>query len=163
MRKKTRNVYVWVIRLLLLAATTCAVVASEAQTREEVKQIITEVADEYELDRGLLLAIARTESNFNPRARGAADDRGLFQLRKRYFGAGASTTCARTNARTAAAYLAWLRERPACKQYGRYWYVCFNRGLNRKALTNVKKFDYTVKVERARTQYAAGRQLANRQ
>lgn len=132
-------------------------VASEAQT---VKEIINKEADRYELDRGLLLAIATVESNLNPRAKGSADDVGLFQLRQRYFGANAST-CARTNARTAAAYLAWLRERPACKQYGRYWYVCFNRGLNRKPLTNVKKFDYTVKVERARTQYAAGRQLAN--
>lgn len=157
MRKETRNVYVWIIRLLLLSATTCAVVASEAQT---VKEIINKEADRYELDRGLLLAIATVESNLNPRAKGASDDVGLFQLRQRYFGSNAST-CAKTNARTAAAYLAWLRERPACKQYGRYWYVCFNRGLNRKPLTNVKKFDYTVKVERARTQYAAGRQLAN--
>lgn len=139
-------------------AVVAAGVIAEAQTT--IEEIINKEADRYELDRGLLLAIATVESNLNPSAKGAADDVGLFQLRQRYFGVNAST-CAKTNARTAAAYLAWLRERPACKQYGRYWYVCFNRGLNRKPLTNVKKFDYTVKVERARTQYAAGRQVAN--
>lgn len=141
-------------------AVVAAGVIAEAQTIKTTEEIIIEIADEYKLDRGLLLAIATVESNLNPSAKGAADDVGLFQLRQRYFGANAST-CVKTNARTAAAYLAWLRERPACKQYGRYWYVCFNRGLNRKPLTSVKKFNYTVKVERARTQYAAGRQVAN--
>lgn len=162
MRQKTRNVYVWVIRLLLLAAVTGAVVASEAQTREEVKQIITEVADEYQLDRGLLLGIAFTESSFNPRARGTIGERGLYQLRPEYFGADASD-CPRRNTATAARFLLWQKQRPACAKFGRYYYLCHNIGATRArklSLTEARNHPYTKKVEAARKEFLRERSVA---
>lgn len=139
----------------MYAAIAGALVAAEAkaQTEEEqVKQIIIEEADKHGLDSTLLLSLARVESSFNPRARGAIGEVGLFQLRPEFHGAGASF-CPEENTRAAAAYLAKLKKLPACKQYGRYWYVCYNRGPNRRPLTNPAKFDYAVKVEAARRQH----------
>ena len=161
MRKKTRNVYTWIIRLLLFSAIAGAVVVAEA--RPELEQLIKTEAKKHGLDDRTVLAIARVESGLNPRAIGAAKEVGLFQLRPEYFGASASKD-PRINTRAAAAYLAWLRERPGCAAYGRYWYVCYNRGPNRFRLTNVANFDYVIKVERARAQIKAeraGRQVAH--
>jgi hypothetical protein len=163
MRKETRNVYVWIIRLLLFSAIAGALVVAEAQTQAEVKQIIKEVADEYQLDRSLLLGIAFTESSFNPRARGSIGERGLYQLRPEYFGADASD-CPRTNARAAAEHLIWLRKRPACKKLGKYHYLCHNIGATaaRKiSLTEARKHPYTKKVEAARSSFVQAQSLAH--
>lgn len=162
MRKETRNVYIWVIRLLLLAATTCAVVASEAKANEEIKQIIIEEADKHGLDSTLLLSMARVESSFNPRARGAIGEVGLYQLRPEYFGADASD-CPRRNTATAARFLLWHKQRPACAKFGRYFFLCHNIGATKArklSLTEARNHPYTKKVEAARKEFLRERSVA---
>lgn len=147
--------------VLTAALVMAGVIVAEA--KQDLQTIIKEEAVKNGLDNGTVLAIARVESGLNPKAIGAAKEVGLFQLRPEFFGRHASHD-PRTNARAAAAYLAWLRQRPACAAYGRYWYVCYNRGPNRFRLTNVANFAYVKKVERARALIQAeraGRQVAH--
>lgn len=166
MRKKagdvsTRSIALFIVRAALAGAVVMAGVYAEA--KEDLQTMIERIADEYELDRGLLLGIAHTESSFNVRAIGAAGERGLFQLRPEFHGKGASF-CPEENTRAAAAYLAKIKKLPSCKQYGRYWYTCYNRGpYRRKSLTNPSKFDYAIKVEAARRRFDKERSVAHQE
>jgi membrane-bound lytic murein transglycosylase MltF len=156
MRKEARNVVSWVIRLLLLAATVSAMVAAEAKP---VEKIIQRKAKKHGIRPKLLYAIACVESRLRPTAVGTKDDRGLFQLRERYFGERASFDPV-VNADAAAAYLAWLKERPACAKHGRFYYACFNRGPNgiaKLTLDEVASLEYVKRVEAVRSSgYCAG-------
>lgn len=151
MWNKATDVDSWLTTVRALSAALAMLLAASqasADNKQQVREIIIKEADKHGIDRNLLLAIASVESGFNPSAVGTLDDRGLFQLRQKFFGADASFDPKR-NARAAAAYLAWLRRRPSCNRYGKYWYVCFNRGPSADPLTDVSKFEYARKVERA--------------
>ena len=150
--KITRNVCIWIITVYpMLSGTGSEVVHSAAKEEPKpltVVQAIKLAAFNEGLDANLMLAIAKVESNLDPEARGALDDTGLFQLRKRFHGEGASTD-AYTNSVTAARYLKWLKKRPKCAEYGAAWYVCFNTGPNSIPLDNPTTFSYYKKVQQA--------------
>lgn len=162
-RVDTRTVALFILRTALACALVAAwAIAAEAQTKEEVKQIIIEEAEKYGLDSTLLLSLARVESSFNPRARGTIGERGLFQLRPEYFGTDASD-CPRRNTATAAKFLLWHKQRPACAKFGRYFYLCHNIGATRArklSLTEARNHPYTKKVEAARKDFLRERSVA---
>lgn len=49
--------------------------------REEISITVSEVADFYQIDPLLILAMIKVESDFNPAARSGKDARGLMQIR----------------------------------------------------------------------------------
>ncbi len=142
MKRILAIVYATLLAIVLIAA------ASEAAASEQIYgKIITETAVEFGIDPDLALAIAEVESNFNPNAVGALQERGIFQLRPEFHAVTPGDV--RGNARVAMAYLNDLR-RACAPKYGDSFWVCFNTGQNRAAVKDVTKLPYFQKVREAK-------------
>ena len=116
------NAIAYLLSVLTLCLASCAAFGQSLEHRA----LITTAALEHGIDPNLMLAIAKVESSFNPHAKGALGEIGLFQLRPN-FHRGAREGDVRGNVRIAARYLAFVRSR--CRAvYGDAWFVCFNHG-----------------------------------
>ena len=140
--KEARNVGVGIVAVFTVSAgATGSLVESPAQ----VEAIIKQEAIKHGLDHTLLLAIARTESGLNPRAKGKLNEIGLFQLRPEMHAC--ASFDARKNTRCAIKYLLQLRRHRS--DYGDAWWVAYNYGPNRK-LKYPRLFPYYKRVMAAR-------------
>ena len=70
-----------IICLWMVSAITVSA-AKQTNYKENIQEIITEVAEEYEIAPSLILAMAQVESNMNPRAVSKTGDYGLMQINK---------------------------------------------------------------------------------
>lgn len=97
------------------------------------------------IEKELILAIIKVESNFNQYAIGKTHkERGLMQLRPTYHKASFNI---KDNMDEGVAYLMYLKKR-CTKKYGEAWFVCYNHGPN-KTLDFVKDSNYYQKVKAA--------------
>lgn len=152
--RTTTSILVWLGTMLTVQPGTSgelgipgqSVLQKEARHQElAIEDVIRQAAFVHGIDAELMLAIAHVESSMNPRAVGTNDDTGLFQLRKKFFGDEASFDPV-VNANAAARYLAWLKKRPACRAYGKAWFICYNRGPNSLAVDEPKQNKYYKRV-----------------
>ena len=138
---------------ILISSIFVAAVAQEAKALSEAQVI--KIAEEVSLETGvevdLLVAIAKVESNFNPKAVGKTHGEvGLMQLRPKYFPT--ATFDPTQNMRLAAKYLAKLKKKGLSQTP--YWYYKYNVGPGR-TINNPKLFTYVQRVEYARQYYKA--------
>jgi soluble lytic murein transglycosylase-like protein len=132
--KITLNILLLIIILLLMASSASG----------KIDEVIRASALEQGIDPDLAVAIAIVESQVDPRAIGAAGERGVFQLHPRYHAIVADES---ENIDTAIAYLKKIEGR--CRAlYEEAWYVCYNYGPN-KRLKQPKQTKYFKKVQRA--------------
>ena len=86
-----KNIFLWLILAVVLAAAGFA--AAEPTARavyrqlypREYKEYIEHYSREYGVERDLVYAVARIESNFDPKAVSSADARGVMQMTKDAF------------------------------------------------------------------------------
>ena len=91
--------------------------------------ITKEVGAKYGIDADLLYAIAKVESNLNPKAVGSSHGEiGLMQLHPKYFPKASFEP--RKNVEMAAAYIKKLKT--ACSFRAAAWITCYNTGVNHK-------------------------------
>lgn len=119
------------------------ILVSSAITYTTIRDQVYYEATKHGIEPELVLAIIKTESNFNPKAIGKTHkERGLMQLRPKYFKASFEPSA---NIEEGVEYLAKIRK--LCKnRYKEAWFVCFNHGPN-KTLTFVKDSNYYQKVK----------------
>lgn len=94
-------------------ATEAAVLPSYSRNKSAFDDLITQAANMYQLDHGLIKAIMHTESGFNPNARSPVGALGLMQLMPataRRFSVSNAYDPAQ-NISGAARYLSWLLKR----------------------------------------------------
>lgn len=107
------------------------------------KEDIAKVAHDMGEDPLLLLAIAKVESSFNPKARGKIGEIGLFQIRPEYH-----PILPEMNVREQT-HLA-IRLLQALKvECGKKFLQCWNMGAARTTQKNFKKTKYETKVQNA--------------
>lgn len=129
--------------VIVAAIATFFLDEAKGQTAQQLR-IIDHEANRYGLDPALLVAIAQHESAFDPNAKGALGEIGLFQLRPE-FHPGTRAGDVRGNIHLAARYLALLRD--ICgPTYGPAWFLCFNRGPNAPVPADPKATDYYKRV-----------------
>lgn len=134
---------------LMVILTLCFIVAfasvAKGEEAQALEEKIVETAVEHGVDPVLALAIARVESNVNPRAVGSLGEVGVFQLRPEFHSVSEDEFA---NIETAIQYLAVLKER--CAHYGDAYFICFNLGHVRR-VNYPNKFPYYVKVMREKS------------
>ena len=119
------------------------ILLSSAITYTTIRDQVYFEASKYGIEPELVLAIIKTESNFNPKAVGRSHkERGLMQLRPTYFKASFEPSA---NIQEGVEYLAKVRKLCYSK-YGEAWFVCYNTGSNR-TLEFVKLSNYYQKVK----------------
>lgn len=85
-RVRKKDVLLWLalIIVLVLAAVAALQPATDAVMRQlyprEYREYIEKYSREYDVDRNLVYAVTRIESNFDPNAVSSADARGLMQM-----------------------------------------------------------------------------------
>lgn len=93
-KKKCRNkktIFLWLIFIVVLIGACFAAIepATEGIYRQmyprKYREYIEKYSREYEVDRNLVYAVTRIESNFDPTAVSHADARGLMQMTKDSF------------------------------------------------------------------------------
>ena len=135
-----------VTHIALIGSILIAHSCSDAKplTEAEVTQIAAVIGSEVGVEPALLVAIAKVESGYNPKAIGSSHGEvGLFQLHPKYFPLASFNP--KANMRRAAVHLKKLKR--ACNKYGEAWFVCYNVGSNR-TLKHPKLHTYYKKVQR---------------
>lgn len=117
--------------------------AKEMSKMEQIVEASVEAQAKYGIEAELLLAMIKTESNFNPKAIGRAKEVGLLQIHPKYHKT--TTFDIKSNILQGAAYLATFRKKCQDK-YATAWFICYNVGPN-KAVKNPKQFPYYKKVK----------------
>jgi soluble lytic murein transglycosylase-like protein len=138
---------------ILIASVGFAAVAADGQplTGQQVYSIAYTVGSETGIEPELLIAIAKVESNFNPKAIGRSHGEvGLMQLRPEYFPN--ASFIPKQNMELAAKYLVKLKK--LCSHRGAAWYTCFNTGPN-AVINHPRLLLYYKRVESARRQIQA--------
>jgi soluble lytic murein transglycosylase-like protein len=136
--------YAVIILSLLAASLTLQAKTTGRLSSQAVLTIIKK--QKTTIDPLLILAIARVESNLNPKAIGYSHkERGLFQLHPKYFPT--ATFEPEQNTMIAVKYLNSLKNQ-CSKKYGSYWFVCYNTGMSAKKV-DVNKNKYIQKVVKA--------------
>lgn len=131
-------------RLLLIGSILVAASLAEArQPTAEIRAHVALLSEIYGIERELILAIIKVESNFEVKAVGKSHkERGLMQLNPRYFPTARFDVA--SNLRQGVRYLARVRE--ACyERYREAWFICYNTGPNAR-LKKPKTFSYYKKV-----------------
>ncbi len=113
---------------------------------DETLQSIYRWSGLFQVDPQLVIAIVLVESGGNPMARGSVGEIGLMQLRPEYHPEASFNVD--DNIRIGVGYLVEVRK--ICQPvYGRYWFVCYNRGPYASRLKWPEKFPYVREVTNA--------------
>jgi soluble lytic murein transglycosylase-like protein len=139
--KTWSEILVYGIYLTLILLALIYVNDSKADETQTIQDTIVKVAMEEGIDPALALAIAETESNFNPKMIGSLGEIGVYQLRPEFHRVSRSNVSA--NIKTGIKYLVRLKRE--CNSYGDAFFVCFNYGQAKK-LKYPKLFPYYKKV-----------------
>jgi soluble lytic murein transglycosylase-like protein len=139
--------------MLVLVLLASREAAANTFSKSEIEEMIIQEAEYQGFDSNLALAIAKVESNLNPKAVGRMGEIGLFQLRPEYHDVRIGQV--RHNVRVAISYLVKLQNQ--CRSYGRAFYICYNLGPNYRRkdglpLKYPRSFAYYKRVEHARRQ-----------
>lgn len=115
----------------------------EVPVMDQITAATIEAQNKYGIEAELLLAMIKTESNFNPKAIGRAKEVGLLQIHPKYHKT--TTFDIRSNISQGAHYLSTFKEK-CQKRYATAWFICYNVGPN-KVIKNPKQFAYYKKVK----------------
>lgn len=96
---------------------------------QSIEQKILMQAHKEGINPKLALAIAKTESNLNPKARGSKGEIGLFQIMPKTY-PGVYLVDTDKNIKYGVKLLAKYKKQ--CKDMGDAWFVCYNNGPNRR-------------------------------
>ncbi len=138
-----RQYFMFIYFVLCLLFLTLALTEDAVAAEAKYGKMIRETAIEYGIDPDLALAIAEVESKFNPEAIGSLGEIGIFQLRPEFHAVTPGDV--RGNARTAMAYLNYVR-RVCAPKYGDQFWVCFNLGPYNKKRPTLETLPYYKKV-----------------
>ncbi len=112
------------MRLIFLVCVFA--LSANAQQKFDIENKIRITAEREGLDPDLAVAIATVESGMNPRAVGALNEQGLFQLRPEFH---RLTGTLENNVQTGIKYLIQIKNSSGL---GSAWFVSYNYGPNRK-------------------------------
>jgi soluble lytic murein transglycosylase-like protein len=113
------------MKTILLLVFLITPILCKAQSKKEIEKTIIQTAQIAGLDPDVALAVATVESGLNPRAVGALNEQGLFQLRPEYHPVVIGNY--RHNVLVGVAYLTELHSK-FYRKHGDAWFVMFNTG-----------------------------------
>ena len=95
---------------------------------ETIEIMIVKEAIKQGISVDLALAVARVESNFNPKAKGTKGEIGLYQIMPYH------TKLNLWDVKTNIKFGIYLLKQFSikCADMGNYWVICFNNGVNRR-------------------------------
>lgn len=133
-------------------------ITTQAESKKEIIRQITDTATVAGIDPDLAIAIAMVESSLNPKAVGALNEQGLFQLRPEYHPVVIGNTT--HNILVGVTYLLELKTKNK-EKYGYAWFVLYNTGPYNPP-KNPRQTKYYKKVVREINKLKVQRYLAVR-